>query len=194
MLRYGLGAAALLAFTLGWSASASASWGRLALRPPKPTPPDQSWMTDTPEGARSRGKVAVFVFRGDDVYEPVRASVVRLLRRRGLAVTVSLKPVHSAVELREMSLASNLAAYVSGEMAGEGARQRAAIHLYSGVTGHRVATARFAGPTDEIVGDIQRKLWTRVGPPLQRACAAVARPRRSEREPLRIDASDEVID
>jgi hypothetical protein len=194
MWRHLLGAAALLAVTLGWASGAGATWGMLAMRPPKPTPPDQSWLTDTPEGARSRGKVAVFAFRGDDVYEPVRAAVVRLLRRRGLAVTVSLKPVQSAVELREMSQAGNLAAYVSGELVGEGARQRAAVHLYSGLTGHRVATARFAGPTDEIVDEIQRKLWTRVGPPLLRACTGAARPRRHEREPMRIDASDDIVD
>lgn len=193
MSRHGVFAAALLAVTLGWSSGAGATWGMLAMRPPKPAPRDDSWLKDSPEGTRSRGKVAVFVFKGDDVYEPVREAVVRLLRRRGMAVTVSLKPVQSAVELREMSQASNLAAYVSGEMVGEGARQRATIHLYSGLTGHRVSTATFKGPTDEIVADLQRKLWTRVGPPLLRACTAAARPRHHEREPLRIDAGDDVV-
>lgn len=194
MSRHGFFATALLVVTLGWSSVAGATWGMLAMRPPKPAPRDDSWLKDSPEGTRARGKVAVFVFKGDDVYEPVRESVVRLLRRRGLAVTVSLKPVQSAVELREMSQASKLAAYVSGEMVGEGARQRATIHLYSGLSGHRVASASFTGPTDEIVADVQRKLWTRVGPPILRACTAAARPRRQEREPMRIDASDEVVD
>ena len=43
-------------------------------------------------GARARGKVAVFIFNGDDVYQPVRAEVVRVLRRRGLNVTATLRP------------------------------------------------------------------------------------------------------
>jgi hypothetical protein len=192
MWRHRFILAALVALTVGWASSAQATWGMLPFRASRPAPPDQSWLADSPESARSRGKVAVFVFRGDDVYEPVRASVVRLLRRRGLSVTVSLKPVHSAVELREMSQISNLAVYVAGELTGEGARQRAAIHLYSGLTGRRMATMRFAGPTDEIVRDIERKLWTRVGPPILRACSSVQRPRRQERAPLRIDASDDV--
>ena len=38
------------------------------------------------------------------------------------------------------------------------------------------------------------KLWTRVGPTVTRACTSVSRPRRRDREPLRIDAGDPVED
>ena len=62
----------------------AAWWVPHLLRPPqiaRTAPPDQSWLTDVPEkpGAHSKGKVAVFVFNGDDVYQPVRAAVVRAL-------------------------------------------------------------------------------------------------------------------
>jgi hypothetical protein len=155
------------------------------------TPPDLSWREDVPErsGARSRGKVAVVAFKGDDVYEPVRAAVVRALRRRGFNVTATLRPVASAKELRETSFEMKLAAYVEGEVTGEGARQTARIRVRSGVTGQPMSSATFSGPTKKIASDVQRGLWTRVGPSVTRACTHAARPRQREREPLRIDAS-----
>jgi hypothetical protein len=183
-----MGVALLWAVLLG-SASARASWGTYPPQFKRPAPPDQSWLKDLPERP-SRGKVAVFELRGDDVYQPVREAVVRVLRRRGLNVIVTLRPVEGATEHRETSQELNLAVYVSGEMSGEGARQTATIHLTSGVSGHRMSTARFAGATDEIVGEITRTLWTRVGPTITRACKSAARPRAREREPLHIDASD----
>jgi hypothetical protein len=146
-------------------------------------------LKDLPERA-SRGKVAVFEVKGDDVYQPVREAVVRVLRRRGLNVIVTLRPVEGATEHRETSQALNLALFVSGEMTGEGARQKAVLQLTSGMTGHRMASARFAGATDAIVGEISRTLWTRVGPTITRACKSASKPRAREREPLRIDASD----
>lgn len=187
-----LGVVLLVGVMLGAAPAAEATWGMLPLRPRR-GPPDQSWLADLPEkpGVRSRGKIAVFEVRGDDVYQPVRAAVVRLLRRRGFTVTVTLRPVESAVEYREMSVASNLAVYVGGEMSGEGAKQRAVIHFTSGVTGRRMFSAAFAGPTDKIVDDLNRTLWTRVGPAITRACTSAARPRQHEREPLHIDAGDE---
>jgi hypothetical protein len=190
----GLGVALLVGVILGSAPAAQATWGILYLPPPKVvrTPEEQAWLRDIPErpGARSRGKVAVFVFKGDDVYQPVRAAVVQMLRRRGFNVTVTLRPVDSATEFREMSQVANLAVYVQGEMSGEGARQSAHIHVYSGVTGHRIASARFSGPTAKIVGDLGHTFWTRVGPAILRTCSSVARPRRLEREPLRIEAGE----
>src|SRR4051812_11720642 len=74
--------------TVSAAAPAQAAWGLPYLLPPavvRHTGPDQTWMQDVPErpGAHAKGKVAVFVFRGDDVYEPVRAAVVRALRAKG---------------------------------------------------------------------------------------------------------------
>jgi hypothetical protein len=189
-----LGAALLIAVTLAGSPAAHATWGTLAMRVPPRTPPEQSWLKDLPErpGAHTRGKVAVFEFKGDDVYQPVREAVVRLLRRRGFTVTVTLRRVESATEYRDMSHAANMAVYVDGEMKGEGERQSAVIRLYSGLSGGRMTSVRFAGPTNKIVGDVEHTFWTRVGPAITRVCTAVAKPRRLEHEPLHIDASDPI--
>jgi hypothetical protein len=189
-----LGATLLLAAGLvaATPTTANATWAvwypRLA--PEARKPPDQSWMQDVPAspGTRPRGKVAVFVFKGDDVYEPIRAAVVRALRRRGLNVTASLRPVDSAAQYREMSYALELALFVEGELTGQGRRQTAHIRLRSGLTGQPVATATFTGPTHKIVGDVDRSLWTRIGPTVVRACSKAAKPRRPENEPLRIEA------
>jgi hypothetical protein len=189
MAPQSMGVALLLTLMLSAAPAARASWGMYPLQFTRPPPPDQSWLKDLPE-RRSRGKVAVFELKGDDVYQPVREAVVRVLRRRGLNVIVTLRPVEGATEHRETSQELNLAAYVSGEMTGEGAKQTAVIRLTSGLTGHHIASARFVGPTDKIVGDIAQTLWTRVGPTITRACTSASKPRGREREPLRIDASD----
>jgi hypothetical protein len=187
----------VVAILLLLPASVEARWGVPYLPRPvvvRRAPPDQSWREDVPQkaGTRVKSKVAVFAFRNDDVYEPVRAAVVRLLRRRGLNVTASLRPVDSAEQYREMSYTLNLAVYVEGEMSGEGAKQRARIRLRSGLSGQPIAAATFAGPTPKIIADMNRTLWTRLGPTVSRACTHAAKPRRQEKDPLRIDAGTPV--
>jgi hypothetical protein len=181
--------------TVAVSATALA-WGVYYRPPPKPVrsmAPDQSWLQDAPE-RRGHGKVAVFSFQGDDVYQPVREAVVKLLRRRGLNVTASLRPVDSASQYRELSQTLNLAVYIDGEVTGVGDHQTAVIRLRSGMSGQPIASARFTGPTKKIVADLRGKLWTRVGPTVTRACAGVSKPRQQEREPLRIEAGSSVDD
>jgi hypothetical protein len=179
---------------LGSAPAAHAVWGTLPVRIPPRVPIEKTWLQDLPErpGARARGKIAVFELKGDDVYQPVREAIVRMLRRRGFYVTVTLRPADSALEYREMSRATNMAVYVEGDMKGEGARQKGQIRLFSGLSGHRMATLGLSGPTDKIVGDLERTFWTRVGPAITRACTAVSKPRREERAPLLIDAGDPV--
>lgn len=172
---------------------AEAAWGPLYPRVRQfvsAGPPDQSWLMDVTEapGAREKAKVAVFQIKGDDVYQPVRAAVVRALRRKRLNVTAGLRPVDTAVQYRELSQALDMAVFVHGEMTGDGQRQTASIHLYSGVTGRRIASAKFSGPTRKIVGAIGNSLWSRTGGAITRACSTAARPRRLEREPLHIEA------
>jgi hypothetical protein len=193
--------AVLVGAVLGGAASpAKAAWGVLDIRRPKVVhaPPDQSWLRDVPErsGAHSKGRVAVFVFAGDDVYQPVRAAVVRTLRRKGLNVTATLQPVDSAAQYREMSSALNVAVYVDGDMSGEGTRQSAHIRLRSGVTGQHIATANFSGPTQKIAEAVGHSLWSRVGPATMRACSSAAKPHRHDRgrEPLRIEAGSPLED
>jgi hypothetical protein len=194
--------ARLLVLALGLAAivvsaprRAHALWGPLF--PPRPPvvrsgPPDQSWLLDVPEkpGARSRGKVAVFVFKGDDVYEPMRAQVVKILRRKGLNVTANLRPMDTAAQFKEVSATLNMAAFIEGDVKGDGPHQSARIRLRSGMSGQPIASATFSGPTPKIVGEIGKRFWTRVGPAMMRACAGSAHPRRLEREPLRIDAGE----
>jgi hypothetical protein len=176
------------------STPAEGAWGTsYSWRPPRRTAPDQSWLMDVPEkpGHRSRGRVAVFAFNGDEYYQPVRAAVVKTLRRRGLNVTTSLRPVDSAAQFRELGQTLNLAVYIDGEMRGEGARQSVVIRLRSGHSLQHIASARFSGPTEKIVDEVGRKFWTRIGPAVTRACTSASRPRRLEREPMRIDAGEE---
>jgi hypothetical protein len=170
---------------------AEAAWGVPCPLPQvRSAPPDQSWLKDVPEkpGARSRGKVAVFVFKGDDVYEPVRAAVVRTLRKQGLNVTATLRSVDSPKQYREMSYTLKLGVFVDGEVSGEGASQTATIRFRSGVTGQYFATAKLSGATPEIVGNIARTLWSRVGSATIHACSSASKPRRREVEPTYIEA------
>ncbi len=87
-----------------------------------------------------------------------------------------------------------MAVYVDGEVKGAGDRQSAKLNLYSGLSGHRMASVGYSGPTEKIVDDMEHKFWKSVGPAITRACTAVSKPRRQEHEPLRIDASDDQID
>ena len=153
-------------------------------------PPDQTWLQDVPEkaGAHSKGKVAVFPIAGDDVYEPMRAEVVRLLRGKGFTVLASLRPVDSAAQLREMAAMLGLGAIIDGDVKGEGPRQAARIHLRSGVSGQPVATATYSGTTPKIAVAIKRGLWGRFGSAIKHGCSSGSRPRRPSKEPLRIDA------
>jgi hypothetical protein len=191
--------ATLLAGAILWTALAAisrpaqAAWVVPFLKPApiaKPVLPDQSWMDDVPEkpGVHAKGKVAVFAFKGDDVYEPVRAAVVKMLRAKGLNVTASLRPVDSAAQFREMSYTLNLGAFVEGEITGEGPHQTAVIHLRSGMSGKRIASTKLQGPTPQIVGTVGHKVWPALGGAMMHSCSSAARPRQREREPLRIEA------
>lgn len=173
------------------AAPTEAAWGVPCMVPQvHSAPPDQSWLKDVLEkpGIRARGKVAVFVFKGDDVFEPVRAAVVRTLRKQRLNVTAELRPADRPAQYREMSYASNLAVFIDGEVSGEGARQTVLIRLRSGVTGQYFASAKFSGSMPELVGAIGGALWPRVGSAINRACTSVAKPRRRESEPMYIEA------
>jgi hypothetical protein len=154
-------------------------------------PPDQSWLQDVPEkpGARSKGKIAVFPFAGDDVYEPMRAEVVGLLRGKGFTVFASLRPVDSVAQLREMSVALGLGAIIDGTVKGDGPRESAHIQVRSGGSGQPIATVTFSGSTPKIVAAIRRGFWGRFASSIQRGCAGGKRARRFAKEPLRIDAS-----
>jgi hypothetical protein len=178
------------------SSGAMAGTGNAAWGVPCPVsqthaaPPDQSWLKDVPEkpGASTRGRIAVFAFEGDDVFEPFRAAVVRTLRKRRLNVTAALRPADSPAQYREMSCASSLAVFIDGKVSGEGAHQTVLIRLRSGVSGQHFRSAKFSGSTQTIVGAIGDALWGRVGPAIIRTCSSAAKPRRRESRPMYIEA------
>jgi len=173
------------------AASAEAAWGVPCMVPQvHSAPPDQSWLKDVLEkpGALARGKVAVFIFKGDDYFEPVRAAVVRTLRKQRLNVTAELRPADKPAQYRDMSYASNLAVFIDGEVSGEGPRKTVLIRLRSGVTGQYFTSAKFSGSMPGLVGAIGGALWPRVGSAIIRACTSVAKPRRRESEPMYIEA------
>lgn len=192
------GALVLIAFG-ATSGPAHAAWVVPFLKPAPiamPARPDVSWMDDVPEkpGTHAKGKIAVFAFKGDDVHEPVRAAVVKLLRSKGLNVTASLRPVDSAAQFREMSYTLNLGAFVEGEITGDGPHQTAVIHLRSGVSGKRIASTKLAGATPQMVGTVGHKVWPALGGAMIRSCSSAAHPRQRERAPLRIEAGEPLDD
>ena len=173
------------------AAPAEAAWGVPSLLPQTHSgPTDQSWLKDVPEqpGERARGKVAVFTFNGDDALEPVRAAVVRTLRKQRLSVTATLRPADSPAQYRAMSCFSDLAVYIDGEISGDGDRRTAVIRLRSGVTGQYFTSAKFSGSMQAIIGAIGAALWNRVGSAIMRTCSSASRPRRQESAPTYIEA------
>jgi len=187
---------ALAVASLGaMSGTANGAWGVPCLLPQTHSAPaDQSWMKDVPEklGEHARGKVAVFAFKGDDALEPVRAAVVRTLRKQRLSVTAALRPADSPAQYREMSCSSDLAVFIDGEVIDEAARRTVVIHLRSGVTGQYFTSAKFSGSTQAIVGTIGDALWGRIGSAILRTCSSAARPRRHESAPTYIEAGSPV--
>jgi hypothetical protein len=135
----------------------------------------------------AKGKVAVFLFDGDGA-PPLRARVVRLLRARGLKVTTTLRPVDSAEQYREMADTLGLAAFVDGEASEDGDQASVTVHVRSGISGLRMASATLSGERRKLGGDVDHQLWTQLGPPLARICTETAKPRKHEREPMRIEA------
>ncbi|MES1172527.1 MAG: hypothetical protein ABUL77_04770 [Bacteroidota bacterium] len=135
----------------------------------------------------ANAKVAVFTFKGESA-APVNQQVVRVLRTKGMDVTTTLRPVDSAEQYREMAATLGLAMYVHGQVIDNGEQARATIHIRSGVTGRRIASAKFSGDSRSLPDDISRTLWDQMGRTVGRACVQAAKPRRREHAPLRIEA------
>ncbi|MBC8133645.1 MAG: hypothetical protein H7X95_11740, partial [Deltaproteobacteria bacterium] len=136
-----------------------------------------------------RGKVVVFTFRGDDVGSAtVREQVVRALRVKGLTIVTTIRPVDSAEQYRDMAVALDLVGYVDGEVRDDGDQASATVHLRSGVTGRRIASATFSGERRKLPAEVAKGLWTEVGPAFARVCVEAAKPRKVERAPMRIEA------
>lgn len=134
-----------------------------------------------------KGKVAVMAFDGDGA-NPLRARVVRLLRAKGLKVVTSLRPVDTPEQYREMADTLVLVAFLDGEASEDGDQASVTVHVRSGVSGLRVASATLAGERRKLPATIDKELWAQLAPPLSRVCNDAAKPRKHEREPMRIEA------
>ena len=165
------------------TAKATKPTAKAATKGAKPPPEAKA----PPLPTRASGKVAVFLFDGDGA-PSLRARVVRLLRARGLKVTTTLRPVDSAEQYREMADALQLAAFLDGEASEDGDQASVTVYLRSGVSGLRIASATLASARRTLPGELDKSLWPQIGPPLARVCVEAAKPRKREREPMRIEA------
>jgi hypothetical protein len=82
----------------------------------------------------------------------------------------------------------NLAAFVDGETSEDGDQASVTVHLRSGISGLRIASATLAGARRTLPSDVDKSLWPQLGPPLVKVCVEAAKPRKREREPMRIEA------
>jgi hypothetical protein len=139
-------------------------------------------------------KLAVFPFAGDDG-EAVRKQVLRVLRAKGLKPNTTLRPMFDSPEqYRETAGALGLVAYIDGEVAVDAGEASATIFLRSGSTGLRIWSATFSGDRRQMPADLGKGLWDQWSPALGRACADAAKPRKPEREPMRINAGTPLAD
>jgi hypothetical protein len=138
---------------------------------------------------RPEGKVVVFPFEGDTrAAAAVQRQVIATLKAKGLKVTTGLRPVDSAEQYREMSFTLGFVAFVDGDVSVDVEQGSATIFVRSGVTGLRVASTTFAGERRTLSSDVGKGLWERVVDPLAQVCVDAAKPRKAERQPLRIEA------
>ena len=132
-----------------------------------------------------KGKVAVMAFEGDGA-NPLRARVVRLLRAKGLKVITTLRSVDTPEQYREMADTLVLVAFLDGEASEDGDQASVTVNVRSGVSGLRIASATLSGERRKLAATIDKELWGQLAPPLSRVCTDAAKPRKREREPMRI--------
>ncbi|HXJ23327.1 MAG TPA: hypothetical protein VMT03_24140 [Polyangia bacterium] len=150
--------------------------------PPPPAPPPVAG-----------NKVAVLDFTGDDA-ESVRRQVMHVLRARGMKVMTGLRPVDSAEQFRELSVAMSLVAYIDGEVAVDGRAASATIFVRNGLSGLRSLSTTFTGDRRQLGATIAKELWDRIGAAMGEACADAGKPHKLVREPMRINAGTPLTD
>ena len=139
-------------------------------------------------------KVAVFPFAGDDG-ETIHRQVLHVLRAKGMKPNTGLKPMFDTPEqYRETAATLGLAAYVDGEVTVDGGEASATIHLRSGASGLRLWSGTFTGERRQLANDVGKRLWEDWSAALGKACADAAKPRKPDREPMRINAGTPLTD
>jgi hypothetical protein len=139
------------------------------------------------------GKVAVFPVRYEDD-NGFSAQIERLLRAHGLNIATDVRRVDTAEQFRELSTALGFAAYVDGEFNDGPVKSKLTIVVRSGYTGKKVAVTTFRETNLHLRGEVEDKLWTKIGPALARACADASKPRKRDRDPLMIEAGTPLAD
>jgi hypothetical protein len=139
------------------------------------------------------GKVVLFPFQGDED-QSIAALVERLLRSRGLEVMTGVRPVDTAEQYRELAGTLGLVGFVDGTVKEGSTNARVAIRLRSGYTGRPVAKPTFNETKLHLRAEIEEKLWTKLGPPIARACVDATKPRKRGRGPLMIEAGTPIAD
>ena len=185
------------ALALGWLAAPPAdatskrqpppSRGHGKKAPPKGCPAPKEEPAAAVPLPVAGSKVAVLEFTGDDA-ESIRRQVMHVLRAKGMKLMTGLRPVDSAEQFRELSVAMNLVAYIDGEVAVDGHAASATVFVRNGLTGLRSASVTFTGERRQLGMTIAKELWERIGVPMGEACADAAKPHKLSREPMRINA------
>lgn len=140
-----------------------------------------------PTKTKVSGKVAVFPVLYDDG-NGLTGQLRRLMHSRGLEVSTDVRRVDTPEQLRELATVVGLVAYIDAELVEDPTTSRLTVVVHSGYTGKKVAVVTFKGTTLELRDQVEDKLWLKIGPAIERACADASKPRKRDRDPLVVEA------
>jgi len=140
-----------------------------------------------------KGKIAVFPVLYDDD-NGFSGQLQRLLRARGLEVSTDVRRVDTAEQFRELSTALGIAAYVDAEVTNGPTSLRLTVVVRSGYTGKKVVVATFKETNVQLRAEVEDKLWSKIGPAIERACADASKPREPDRAPTVVEAGAPLAD
>jgi ActR/RegA family two-component response regulator len=146
-----------------------------------------------PPAKPPKGKIAVFPVLYDDD-NGFSGQLQRLLRARGLEVSTDVRRVDTAEQFRELSTALGIGAYVDAELTAGPTRSRLTVVVRSGYTGKKVAVAIFKETNLHLRAEVEDKLWSKIGPAIERACADASKPRERDRAPMVVEAGEPLAD
>jgi hypothetical protein len=142
-----------------------------------------------PPAKTLKGKVAVFPVLYDED-NGFSGQLQRLLRAHGLGVSSEVRRVDTPEQFKELSTALGFAAFVEGEFTEGENKSRLTVVVRSGYSGKKVAVATFKETNLRIRNEVEDKLWTKIGPAIERACADASKPRERDRAPLVVEAGE----
>ena len=99
----------------------------------------------------------------------VRATVVRVVRRKGLRVTTGIPRAEGTGQYYTWAREAGVKAFVAGELETRGRRQRATFLVWSGNSGSVVGRWTVAGRTGTLPRQVARGFWRHLGRAVARA-------------------------